>query len=112
MPDSDSAADAPISAGMSPSISGFSDITVAMICTSLREVFREQRAARAVDQAGDQRLLLGLAAFALEEATRDAAAGVELLHVVDGQREEILAFLRVLVADRGDQHDGVAHLAR
>ena len=48
--------------------------------------------------------------FALEESTRDAATGVELLDVVHRQREEILALLRLLVAHCRDQHDGVAHL--
>src|SRR5690606_16766089 len=45
-------------------------------------VLGEQRADRAVDQARDQRFLLGRTAFALEETTGDAAAGVELLDVV------------------------------
>ena len=72
----------------------------------IAEAIREQRADRAIDQARDQRFLLGLAAFALEEPTRDAAAGVELLLVVDGQREEVLAFARALVGHRADKHDG------
>src|SRR5690606_40609501 len=58
------------------------------------------------DQARDQRFLLGLAAFALEEAARDAATSVELLLVVDGEREEILPFARGLVGHRGDQQHG------
>src|SRR5690606_4110224 len=78
-----------------------------------------QRADRAVDQARDQGFLLGLAAFALEEAARDAAAGVELLLVVDGEREEVLPLARGLVGDGADQqhgavdrnHDGAAGLA-
>jgi hypothetical protein len=82
---------------MSPWISGFIDITVAMTCTSLR---------KCSGKSGR----IGLAAFALEEATRDAAAGVELLDVVDGEREEVHAFARILVADRRHQHDRVAEL--
>ena len=86
----------------------------------IAEAIGEQRADRAVDQARGQRLLLGRAAFALEEAARDAAAGVELLLVVDRQREEILPFARRLVRDRRDQqhgalaldHDRAACLAR
>src|SRR5690606_41747700 len=54
------------------------------------ELVREQRADRAVDQAAGQRFLLGGAALALEEAAGDAAAGIELLLVVDGERKEVL----------------------
>ena len=57
------------------------------------EAFGEQRAQRAVDQAADQRLTLGRAALALEEAAGDPAAGGEFLLIVDGQREEVLPFL-------------------
>ena len=60
----------------------------------------EQRADRAVDEARDQRLLLGRAAFALEVAAGDAAGGVGALLVVDGEREEVEAGLRLLVARR------------
>ncbi len=73
-------------------------------------VFRKQRADRAIDQARDQGFLLGRAAFALEEATGDAAAGVELLLVVDRQREEVLAFAGGLGGDGADQQYGVVHL--
>src|SRR5690606_3088152 len=80
----------------------------------------EQRADRAVDQPRGQGFLLGGAALALEEAARDAAAGVELFLVVDGQREEVLPFAGGLVGHRGDQqygaialdHDRAAGLAR
>src|SRR5690606_8363485 len=56
----------------------------------------------------------------LEEATRDAATGVELLLVVHRQREEVLPFARGLVGHGADQqhgavaldHDGAARLAR
>ena len=73
------------------------------------EVIREQRAHRAIDQARGQRLLLGRTAFALEEAAGNAAGGIELLDVVDGEREEILAFLLLGRGDGGDQHHGAAH---
>ena len=63
------------------------------------EAVREQRAERPVDQAAGQRLLLGRAALALEEAAGDLARGVGLLLVVDGQREEVLAGLRRLGGD-------------
>src|SRR5690606_17030121 len=73
-------------------------------------VLREQRTDRTVDQARNQRFLLGRTALALEEATGDAAAGVELLLVVNGEREEVLAFTRALGGDGADQQYGVIHL--
>ncbi len=73
------------------------------------EAFREQRADRTVDQPRRQCFLLGGATFALEEAAGDAAGRVRLLDVVDGQREEVLARLRLLASDRRDENDGVAH---
>ena len=68
----------------------------------------EQRADRAVDQAGDQRLLLGRTAFALEVAAGNAARGVEFLLVVDGERQEVDAFARLLGGDDGREHGGLA----
>ena len=70
--------------------------------------FGEERADRAVDQAGNQRLLLARTAFALEIAARDLAGGVGLFLVVDGQREEVEAGLRLLGRDDGGEHDGLA----
>ncbi len=70
------------------------------------EAFREQRPQRPVDQARRQRLELARAPFTLEEAARDLAGGVGLLDVVDGQREEVLARLRILGGDDGRQHHG------
>jgi hypothetical protein len=55
----------------------------------MAEGFREQRAQRTIDQTRGQRLFLGESAFALEEAAGNLAAGVELLLVVDRQREEV-----------------------
>ncbi len=82
--------------------------------------FGEQRPHRAVDQPRDQRLFLGRAAFALEIAAGNAARGVELLLVVDGERQKIDAFPRLLGGDDGRQHfrfavggdDGAVGLAR
>ena len=68
----------------------------------------EQRPDRAVDQPGNQRFLLGRTAFALEVAAGDAAGGVVFLLVVDGQRQEVDAFARLLGGDHGRQHGGVA----
>ena len=39
----------------------------------------------------------------------DAAGRVELFLVVDGEREEILPFARLLRGNRRDQHHGAAH---
>ena len=71
------------------------------------EELRKQRTDRAIDQSGGQRFLFGLATLALEEATRDTPACIELFLVVDRQREEVLSFARRLGADRGDQHHGI-----
>ena len=72
------------------------------------EALDEERADRPVDQAGGQHLLLGGARLALEEAAGDLAGGVGLLLVVDGQREEVLARLRLLLEDDGGEHAGLA----
>ncbi|MGY3485972.1 hypothetical protein ACVW1C_003855 [Bradyrhizobium sp. USDA 4011] len=68
----------------------------------------EQRTDRAVDQAGDQRLLFRRTAFALEIAAGNAARGVGLLLVVDGERQEVDAFARRLRGDDGGEHHGLA----
>jgi hypothetical protein len=72
------------------------------------EPLREQRADRAVDQAGDEGLVLAGAAFALEEAARNLAGREGFFLVVDGEREEILPRLLGAHADGGAEHDGVA----
>ena len=64
----------------------------------------EQRADRTVDQAGDQRLLFGRTSLALEIAAGNAARGVGLFLIVDGQRQEIDAFARRLGGDTGRSH--------
>src|SRR6185437_7108220 len=69
----------------------------------------EQRTDRAIDQARSERFLFGRAAFTLEEAAGNAAGGVELFLIIDGEREEILPFARFLRGDRRDQHHGAAH---
>ncbi len=83
------------------------------------EALDEQGADRPVDQAGDQGLLLGRTAFALEEAARDLAGGVGLFLVVDGEREEVEPGLgRLFRHHRGQDHglavggeDGAVRLA-
>ena len=68
----------------------------------------EQRTDRAVDQARGQRVLFGRPAFALEIAAGNAAGRVIFFRVVDGQREEVDAFLRRLGGDDGGEHGGLA----
>ena len=72
------------------------------------EALDEQRPDRPVDQAGGQHLLLGRPRLALEEAARNLAGGVGLFLVVNGQREEVEAGLRLLLVDDGGQHAGLA----
>ena len=68
----------------------------------------EQRTDRAVDQAGNQGFLFGRPAFALEIAAGNAARGIGLFDVVDGQRQEVDAFAGRLGGDDGGEHDGLA----
>ena len=68
----------------------------------------EQRPDRPVDQPRGQRLLLGRTAFALEITAGDAACGVEFFLIVDGERQEVDAFLGLLGGDDGGDHAGVA----
>ena len=69
---------------------------------------REQRADRAVDQAGEQCLALGGTALALEIAAGNAAGGEGLFLIVDGERKEILAGLGGLGRNHGGEHGGLA----
>ncbi len=73
------------------------------------EAFGEEWPDRAIDQPRGERFLLRGTAFALEEAARDAACRVGLLHVVDGKRQEVLAGRGFLAAHGRDEDDGVAH---
>ena len=68
----------------------------------------EQRTDRAVDQARGQRVLFGRTALALEIAAGNAAGRVIFFGVVDGERKEIDAFLRLLGGDDGGEHGGLA----
>ena len=68
----------------------------------------EQRTDRAVDQAGYQRFLFGRPAFTLEIAAGNAAGGVGLLLIIDGERQEIDAFARRLGGHDGGEYDGLA----
>jgi hypothetical protein len=100
MPDRARAAEVPISAGMSPSISGSHFV---------HEALGKQRANGPVDQAGGQGFLLGGAPLALEEAPGNPPGGVEFFLVVDGQRKERLARHRLATRHGCHQDHGAAH---
>ena len=68
----------------------------------------EQRPDRPVDQPRGQRLLFGRPALALEIAAGNAARRVIFFLVVDGQRQEVDAFLRLFGGDDGRDDGGVA----
>ena len=68
----------------------------------------EEGADGAVDQAGDERLLLGRPALTLEIAAGNTARGVGLFLVVDGEREEVDAFAGCLGGNDGGEHHGLA----
>ena len=74
------------------------------------EAVREERANRTVDQARDQRLLLGRTAFALEIAARNLAGGIGLFLIVHGEGEEVLAWLGARRSNDGGKHRGLAIL--
>src|SRR5690606_342200 len=64
---------------------------------------------RPVGETADQDLALGGAPFPLEESAGDPARGIELLDIVDRQREEILAGLGFLAGDDRREDHGVVH---
>ncbi len=70
--------------------------------------FGKQRPDRPVDEAGDQRLLLARAPFALEIAARDAPGREGLLLVVDGERQEVDAGPGLLGGHDGGENGGLA----
>ena len=88
----------------------FEDITVATTCTSLKKPSGNKRTDRPVDQSRRQRFFFRRPAFALEEAAGDLAGSVSALLIVDGQREEVLTRLHVLLANNGNQYDGVVQI--
>ena len=72
------------------------------------ETVGEERADRAVDEAGGERLLLARPALALEEAAGDLARGEGLLLVVHGKGEEVDPRLLGACRDHGREHRGLA----
>ncbi len=105
-----SAADAPMRAGMSGSISGFKRQHRYDDLYFVVEALWKQRSDRPVDQPRGQCLLLGRTAFALEEAAGNATGGIGLLDVIDGKRKEILARPQIARGNDGRQHDRVVHV--
>ena len=69
---------------------------------------REERADRAVDQAGDERLLFGGAPLALEIAAGNAAGRESLFLVIYGEREKVHARLGRFRGNDGGQQRGFA----
>ena len=70
--------------------------------------FGEQRTDRAIDQARRQRVLFGRTALTFEIAAGNPAGRVIFLGVVDGERKEIDACLRLLGGDDRGKHTGLA----
>ena len=68
----------------------------------------EERADGAVDEAGDERLLLGRPALALEIAAGNAAGRERLFLVVHGEGEEVDPGLGLLGGHDGGEHGGLA----
>ena len=68
----------------------------------------EQRAQRAVDQAGGQRRLFGRTTLALDETAGDLAHGIHLLFKVNAQREKVLTLARRVARRRVDHDHRVA----
>ena len=73
----------------------------------VHEAFWEQRTDRTVDQSRRQGFFLGRATFTLEETARDFTRGVGFFLVVNRQREETLAWIRLLGTDHSHQHADV-----
>ncbi len=74
----------------------------------IAEGLGEERANGPVDLAAGENLLLTGTAFALDEAAGDASAGVGVLAVLDREREEVDAFLRIGRSDCGGEDDVVS----
>ena len=68
----------------------------------------EQRPDRPVDQPRGQRLLFCRTALALEVTAGNATRSVIFLLIIDGQRQEVEAFLGLLGGDNGRDDGGVA----
>ena len=67
----------------------------------------EQRAHRAVNQAGNKNFFFGRAAFTLEESSRDFAGGICIFAIIHGQRKKI-PVVRLIGHARAYEQNGVA----
>ncbi len=74
----------------------------------IAETIREERTDGAVDLAAGQNFFFAGPAFALDEAAGDAAAGVGVLAVIDGEGEKIDAFPGIGRGDCSGQNNGFA----
>ena len=71
-------------------------------------VLREKRAERTIRHACGEDFFFGRPTLAFEVASGELAGRGRLFFVVDGQREEVLAFAQLGHGDGGDEDDGVA----
>ena len=71
-------------------------------------VLREERTQRSVGHARGEDFFFGRATLAFEVAAGELSGRGRLFLVVDGQREEVLAFAQLGCGDGGDEDDGVA----
>ncbi len=69
------------------------------------ESLGEHRTDRAIDLAAGEHFALAHAAFALDEASGETSAGVGVLAVVHGEREEVDAFAGIGVGGGGGEND-------
>ena len=103
-----SAAQAPLMQRMSGSIFAVGAEEHADDLRVVEVALREERTQRAVGHAAGEDFLFGRTAFALEVAAGEFAGGGGFFAVVDGEREQVLAFLDLGGGDGGDEDDGVA----
>ena len=74
------------------------------------EIIRPQRADGTVHQAGDEHLVVGGLALALQEAAGETPCGIVLLTVVHGEGHEIGAFLYFFGTGHGGEDHRSSHL--
>ena len=75
----------------------------------VQEAFWEQWANWAVNQTRNQSFAFTRTAFTAEETTWETTSSVGTLLIVNGQREEALAFFSFFSANNGNEYRGVVH---
>lgn len=70
--------------------------------------FIKQRTDRAIDQTRTQDGRIPRTAFTAKKSPRHLADSIHLLFIVDGQREEIRAFTRLLARRRSNEDSGIS----